>query len=965
MKFMMFRNTGIKRQIAALLSAAMVLTGMSLPAFASEDISADYGYEESLEPVSQEAPEEEAVFEEALDTIEEAGVADEETPEVLDSKEDDIVTSSEEDADVVTPLNGGEYDIVTPLNGGEDDIVTPLNANPSKADLESFVFQGAPLQFDESYKKFSAEFKDGNVKLKYKIPGAVKYSIARVFNVNTGAGVTVLKDAVADNFKKKNYIDEDVFNGIGLYVVEGYDSSGASVGKYVTIPKTYIMEGRAYGKTVQLTFAAVGYGADYTVWKSAYKNFRDDIHETVSGGQLTYGSVAGRKSYTYVDTAPAKELSGTHNTKKKMFYKVQVSAKVNIAGLNQTISSKKTNRYTVQGTRYEAPIVISMNGIPEHEDGCYAGATIWFTDPAQSNGDYLYGDEIKKSSVTVEVYMTEDGKTHKKVASIKGNSLKKETVDKQVRYGIDVSKLLPERHNSYSVMFKKNGKSSARSNLYPYYFHFDQVWPYTIENVNAKTVRLKWYSEQCATKYVVYRTTADYTSVSAAYIAMEAARQDVSHRTDVLGRKTLKRLGLKKVKVFNNNKVTGALLSQEINKLANGKIYGFMIVPMNEDKYGYEEAAVMAIQSQIASPKSLKLTSKGRASFTLKWEKVYKAGGYVIERLEAEDQSVLDNLYGDEDWQYWGTISGNSYLRSAVLPSSQKSLTITSGNGSTIETAKPGVSYAYRVLSVNGDRLTLPIEDVFVIGAIGPKPVKSLKAAIVTRKDDDVVLWDNNKSNKYNISGNRVGHRPVKVSFTAQDKGDTEYYEIGKSFDGGFNFEYLGKLTKGTGKDGMTFKEKSNSIFFYDDNLTRGVQYAYRVRPVASDGTKGAWKVVDFFVVNKIYMYAKSNSLKNSNECTSKKYAYNLNDKSVYRFYIDFWPKAPALTAYKVALPSFLKEVERGTEEINGVKKHYVDVQAVPGKTGTNAIIVKYKYPYDEVEGNKMKSTFLYVSVGE
>ena len=41
MKFMMFRNTGIKRQIAALLSAAMVLTGMSLPAFASEDISAD------------------------------------------------------------------------------------------------------------------------------------------------------------------------------------------------------------------------------------------------------------------------------------------------------------------------------------------------------------------------------------------------------------------------------------------------------------------------------------------------------------------------------------------------------------------------------------------------------------------------------------------------------------------------------------------------------------------------------------------------------------------------------------------------------------------------------------------------------------------------------------------------------------------------------------------------------------
>lgn len=1045
MRFRMLKNSKFHKQVAAILTVAMVMTGFTIPAAASEseDVFADSSViETALETEDVDVLGEEAVYEEeaesedaelvaAEDVIEIPAVNDEvEAEEVVEASEEDIVGDDVEVKDhainvegatefyvflgdtvsgdsIERAVSGNKVTILFNVSGnstytgytltdefGETIDSTDFEADeyenydhgisftmpdkdvyasiesvetetglPSATDAETFVFKGMKAKYDASKKLCYGIVTGGNVKLVYKIPGAKFYEIARVSYVKTGAKVTMVK-TLKDNYKTKKFQDK-TFNGkdLGLYFVAGYDGSGNMVDKYVILPTTRVITANSIGKDVQVEFVAMGHGCQYVIERAEDSKFKKGYESfTVSDDQLTPSIVAGKKSFIYTDKD--KAMVGVGNLKKKLFYRVTVKAKVSSTLCETTdLESKVSNKQGCYGERYSAPTIVDIEGTSDPRDGYYRGSVIWFT--ISDNFIGQADDDVRSSKVTYEVYKTTSAQSNEMIKSVKGTNLRAKVVDGKIRYGINTDGMVPETHASYSIIAKKNSSKSEMSNYYYLFYSFPDVDEMTLEPINTKSVRLKWESASCATSYAIYRTKNGYSTVSEAAVKMQKAYDELlgGEITQVKG-KDLKKYEIKKCSTVLNEMVSGSELTATVNGLKSGLMYAFLIVPVNDKAYGYDDAGLILSDATISSPKTLSFTDKGMSGFKLKWNKISKAEGYLVERVTSDDQAILDQLKGTEDWYELFSVSGN-YL-ATEYPSSQNEITITSGDGKTMETAKPGVSYAYRVLSiytVNGTRYVTPgIRDKFRICCIGPKAVKDLSASMVTREVSGVTYWDNGTGNtavkKKTISGDVVKARGVEVKFTVADKKNTDHYEVGRSDDDGWTFKSLGKLVPGTANSADTYKSASTEITFYDHNLARGVEYVYRVRPVASDGTAGVWKTVDFSVLKNWKVYAKKNSNFNNDRCTTTGSAMPINAGATERFYFRLDPSEPTYMDYDVSTSKGFVEAGRGTEKINDYTTlYYVDITA-PESIGTKALIkFKYKRRYDEKDKGKVEAT--------
>jgi hypothetical protein len=350
--------------------------------------------------------------------------------------------------------------------------------------------------------------------------------------------------------------------------------------------------------------------------------------------------------------------------------------------------------------------------------------------------------------------------------------------------------------------------------------------------------------------------------------------------------------------------------------------------------------------------------------FKLKWGKVSKAEGYLMERITVEDQAIADKLDGTEDWEELFSVSGNCLFK--AYPSTQREITVSPGTGADMESAKPGVTYAYKVSSIytsNGKRYHTPgIKDKYRICCIGPKPVKEMNATMVIRESGGTTYWDNGTGDKSQkkktLSGNVVKGRGVEVKFTVSDKKNTDHYEVARSDDDGWTYTYLGNLVPGTENSANTYKASSSQITFYDHDLQRGVSYVYRVRPVASNGTVGVWTNVNFGVVKNWKIYAKKNSNFNNDRCTTTGSAMPMSPGATERFYFSLDPEEPSFMDYEVSTSKGFVEAGRGTERINDYTTlYYVDITA-PDSVGTKASVkFKYKRRFDEKDKGKVEAT--------
>ncbi|MBR6328623.1 MAG: hypothetical protein IKR68_03155, partial [Lachnospiraceae bacterium] len=352
----LFRHAKTNKVVAAILSAAMVLTSMSSPVLAaSEELFEEAAANEAVVEESSEISEETVLSAEGGETSVDAEFAAAFTAleEQINSVSDNGVSGNGMSGNGVS--DGGTGDSGNG-NGSGDEGTTSGNSTPSSNgvdekkpemskvsddDKATFVYDGVKAEFDTSYKTFSAEYSLGNIKLTYKIPGAKTYAIAKILFLENGSDVTVIKSK-EDGFKGKSYVDKDVTNGWGggAYVIEAFGDGGSLLGKYITIPRTFIVDASAVaGGYVDVTFAAVGFGATYTIERSDNKKFNGSTSWTFTEDELKYCTVANRDCFIFRDT-PDKSLTGFGNMKHKYFYRVTASARTKVGADTYDLVSK-------------------------------------------------------------------------------------------------------------------------------------------------------------------------------------------------------------------------------------------------------------------------------------------------------------------------------------------------------------------------------------------------------------------------------------------------------------------------------------------------------------------------------------------------------------------------------------------------------------------------------------------------
>jgi len=914
----------MRRTFAAVLTSAIVLTSFSVPVFAEE--------------IQEEAVQEELAVEEGL-----AG-------------DEEVITASGDNIPKVTETP--ETSEKTPETVSDDGIDTSKDAD--------YLKEIGTATFDATYKDCSAEYqKNGKVKLKWRVSGAKYAKIYTVVSPQSGKGIVEKKKNNYDEYiKGRSFIDEQPDEAGSVYLVCVYDKSYSLLKTFITIPSTYVMSARNQEKDVAVTIAGLKGGCDYKILKAVKKSGNPyDTLGVYKASDMTATSVADRLAYIFTDAGQTTIATSdfSQNKKNKNYYKVQAIAQnVNVAGFKGDLESKLSKFTLCTAQRYAAPIISYLEGTEEHRDGCKSEVTIWFAKPVNDLNDGYA--KLGNSKATIEIYKTVNGKALTLVETVKGSALKENSVG--TLFGASFTGAPAEDKYSYVIRYVQDSKYSEYSNAYDYSFHFQEVNYMTATNAGAKKVRLRWNTEQCATKYAIYRTVDTFTSEAAAQTAVELMKSELGNKNTKAGTKTLKNLGkkvsglngLKLTKTVTNTLATYDEMETDIGGLQAGVYYGFLIVPM-DTKYGYDDAGCIASYVKIGAPASFKYDSKGTAGFKLSWGSVPRATGYRLERVTVSSQDGL------EDWDGLGNIKemGFNYTSKDYASNTRKVMVNSGSDKSNVEVAVPGEIYLYRILTLTGDGVSEPARERFAICAAGPKAPTNVTSTMLRKgtsseKSDNSLYWESKASKGYlTLSGNAVLKRGIRVSFTAADKKNTDHYDVYKSADAGISYEKLGTLVQGSQNKGNTYKKSSSKINFYDTDLKRGVSYVYKIVPVGTNGTEGLASYVDFCVASTWRIYAKNNSGYNSNTCADKKTAMPVKAGETYRFYIDFY-KEPLATVTDVTVNdnSTFSIVGKGTEEYYSfglkLQRSYVDIEVAKsaGEGDAKELTFKYAGRYDD-----------------
>lgn len=920
----------IRRSFAAILSSAIVLTSFSVPVFAEE--------------VQEEAVLEEValgnglVGDEAAETVSGDKTPATESGNLIENKDTDKVDDKVEDK----------------VPGNVEDVID------TSKDAENLEKIGTPT-FDSTYKSCSAEYqKNGNVKIKWRVNGGKYAKIYTVVSPQNGLGIIEKKKNNYDEYiKGRSFVDENPDKDGSVYIVCVYDRGNSLLQTFITVPSTYVMSARSQEKDVMVTIAGLKSGCEYSISKATGKSgnpYNVVRPEAFKPSELKATKYADRLAYIYVDKDNTTIATSDYNTNKKnkSYYKVQAIVRdINVAGFKGDIASKESKYTSCVGQRYAAPIVSFLEGTKEHSNGCKSEVTIWFAKPKE---DYNHAyEKMTNSKATFEVYRTVNGKALTLIETVKGSGLKEN--QNGTLYGISFTGAPAEEKYSYLIRYVQDSKYSEYSNAVDYSFHFQDVTHMTAANAGAKKVRLRWNTEQCATKYNIYRTVNTFNTQAEALAAVQVMKRELGNKNTKANGRTLKNLGkasnlngMKLSKAVTNELATGDEMETDIGGLQAGVYYGFMIVP-TDTKFGYDDAGCIASYVKIGAPGSFKYDTKGTAGFKLSWGSVPRATGYRLERVTVSSQNGTEDLTGLEDWKSLGT----NYCYKDYGTTTRKIMVNKGSDKENVEVAVPGEIYLYRILTLTSDGVSEPARERFQVCVLGPKAPTNVTATMLrkgttsSKSDSASLYWESKESKKYfTVSGNKVLKRGLRISFTAADKKNTAKYDIYKSTNGGDTYELLGSMVPGSENKGNTYKQSSSKINVYDSDLRRGVSYVYKIVPVGTDGTEGLAAYADFCVASSWKIYSKNNSGYNTDTCADKKVAMPVKAGETYRFYVNFKEYDTTVTDITVNDNSEFKIAGKGVEEYYsyGIKRKrtYIDIEVAKNVSEGDAKKLTFKY---------------------
>lgn len=888
----------IKKSMAAMLSAVMLLTGFNFTAFAAEaDIYESEA--EAWEEISDISETESVLTEESSLEDEYMQVTAEEEPsaEAWESLTE-VVGSSEELMDKEeesVPVAGAD---ALDENSDEDDI--------EESKLKEMAIASALIGTECNSTLFYAEkllYKEKPaVKLSMKIKGAKYFTLERINKNGEFKPLTV-------RTTKKTFWDttlEEDENALPIYRARVFGKMGEDMGIYVTIPAVKILFSStgAVVETARLVFSKLNIPVCYRLERAQKNKFTE-----VDMAFYIYDDESIANSSVY-----EMRVSENRARLKPSEFKIGATTKLNnqsaLAVLDDSsgVAAAKQNFYRVIPTldipgaehvtgrvskvekvktrvKYGAPVLnrISKYAVDEEKDSTKRNA---------SNHDLCYDDgnfyvsfetAVPSSEAELEVYRAGLKGSYKKITSQKIADLATALDGNgKVNYVVPYGQFDPNIIYDYKVAVSYDGQGGFSQPL-ERVCTFEPVRMITSAEKSYTSVELKWYSDGCAKKYHIYRSKDAWDNLEAARSEMETL--DKSH--------------YKRIKVVKNTCLrSGQEMEYVDNKgLELGMYHIYRIVPVNKKEADfYTDSQPMPIKAYPASPETVFEKPINLNSMDIIFSPAVGATIYKIQRTDTivGGEPIFEKEDG-VDFREWEEKA--KALKSASIENddgeTEKYLYINQSVAN--DGIKQGKSYYYRVIACCnvGEKAVMWADEEnakWTEAHTQLAPVRDLNVELTGKSTVDN---SNMVKISFKSSGTAAGQVDGVYDFTRVD-----HYEIASAtdipgLDSAVPMTIDGKNYVGTSTINIHEKpdtEMSKTV----RGVKRGKVYYFAVRTVYVDAAtkttiNGKWIRKKFVLPMEVFIYPDRNDKTNTNSQTNR-VGIAADGSIKKKFYIDFDP---------------------------------------------------------------------------
>lgn len=857
------------RKLAGVLAAVLAITSLQLPVFGTELMADNFKTEEGIKPL--EGLGTEAVCDTDVITDNNEGISNIEDISADGGYsikfEGDGMKDAPKDAEVIedTAEAGDSLDSVKDMDDGKAAAMDSLDAAKSVADgakgddiddgdddSDEYISKGSVSYniskltsaldgVENDPQCFSASVAIINnepvIKLKWNVKQASAYTLERF----DAQGTT---DIVDVRIKKKAYVDYEAFaedDNTSIYLLRAYMKDGAEF-DYVTIPSSEMLysNGGTIDESIQLVFSKAYGPVKYLVEKTGAKDRKFleceemmvyDADLIPEGTKLTGGDMKGDNITLFKKPAVAAQDTGVDAGERYLY---RVTSILDLPGIDvKGLTSKAVRAQTAD---YAAPMIADISNGNDKHPICYKDGKFYIQ----------FAESGVPNSVMLSIDAATESKTSfKRIVEEELSECTKTFIDGTETYIIEYDNFEPEVTKYYRVSFTLDKYKSAYSLPYEATCHYDPVEIVYAGEKDLSSVELRWYAEDCALKYIIYRTEDVWDTEAKAL----AAAKDYPMSS------------FKKIATINNLDVRNGSEHSYVDTkgVALGVYHAYKIVPQNKKAapFDSEACALVAAQCYPASPTEVEFESKGMHNFSIKWNESKGAQVYKIQRTNTANylgEPIWDeDEYGLVDIKEWEFSSGDenvwvdeNNIVHTEKPFNEKkngyhSFTQSAGYGE--DNVKLGQHYYYRVLAackVEGSVMWAE-EDTsnYVEAYLQPKAVQNMQVELSTAA---AVLTGNTSCVTYEIPDDCKSVARYEVSYSINNKDALETHATSMV---SFN------AVKIPDAQGKTYKKQYSGV-------ARGKVYYFAVRPVyEGDGMviKGNWKTEKFVLPTEIFVY--------------------------------------------------------------------------------------------------------------
>jgi len=711
------------------------------------------------------------------------------------------------------------------------------------------------------------------VKIAWNIKGGKEYTVDRI---DADGSVEHLEVRIT----KKVIYDKEVWDeaeNCAIYRLRATLKTGEML-EYVTIPTAQILDGQTGSRedTIDIVFTRSHGPFKYIIERSYDKDFDsvtgfdvydENVTEDGDGVMGKSKTLYGRPALSFKDTDSDLQDHSTH------YYRVTPTICLDeLEGIYGATSKSKK----ITDSLFAAPVIKAIKNDDDEHTLCYKHGyfLIYFPDADTDEEDAKL--VIERATGTTKKYKT--------IKSIPIEDLETyEDEDSGIEmFKIDYDKFYPETTYYYRAKLMIGKKSGAYSQPKEVTCHFAPIDIVDSGEKTASSVFITWLSDDCATKYYIYRSKDTWDNKADAIA--EGSKYPKNRFTKIATVKNKTARSEDEI-TFTDRK------AQQI-----GVYHAYRVIPANKKMAAFtfcDDDNFVACKAYPDSPKSVDFESDGLSRMVVKWNKVSGAVAYRVDRtdcLDVDGQPIWEDIDGVE-YKSWEFGKNDVYSRETSTgfktykPFVEAKLDQFVGDGEyDVEQSK---HYYYRVLAAvkeNGVVTWTTDTDSYLTAATQPKTVKNLKLGIGTNTTD----FD------YNY--------PL-VSFTLEDDWkDIESIQVGFSSKRGSRLkEYEKHLFSITPAEGT-------HAYGLNTKIVRGSRYFMAVRTVHEneDGEEvyGKWVEQKLVLPTEIKIYPEGHDETYTTSTAEPYIIYAGNKKTVYikyypddTTYYDLNPVKPVLSS--------------------------------------------------------------------